>query len=968
MNSPVLLALGVLCLPLGAMLSAAEPSALERQPDGIVVPTAGGLLKLQVCSADIVRVAFSADRAFFDRESYMLDPQRAPNTASWTVEEGADEITLRTGRLQVRVNRATGAVAFFDAAGQPLLAERAGGRTLEPAEVMGEKTAHVRQVWTANDDESLYGLGHHQLGLMDLKGWELDLWQHNGTLAIPFLVSSRGYGILWDNNSYTHFGDTRPLEFPPAARLIDAEGNPGGLTGSYFSGRNFDRLVATRIDPQIAIGRMPDDVSVGQIPSGETAATVATKRLNAWVHPALGNEDGPISVRWEGSIEPTQSGEHLFQTFSNAGIKVWIDGTLVIDHWRQGWLPWKDVAKVALTAGKRHAVRIEWVRDETPTHLRFQWKTPAPDADTSLWSEVGDGIDYYFVHGSKLDEVIAGYRTLTGAASLLPKWAFGLWQSRQRYETQQQSLDVLAEFRRRRIPLDVIVQDWFYWPADGWGSHKFDAARFPDPDAWIREIHDKYHARLLLSVWPKFYAGTETGKAFEDRGWLYEPNRKENIRDWLGYNFTFYDAFNPAARKLFWQQIEPALYRRGVDAWWLDGSEPDLLPAPDLWKGREHIMPTMGGTGARILNVYPQLNSRAIYEGQRSADPDKRVTILTRSSFAGMQRYAGATWSGDTSSTWTALAKQLPAALGYSLSGMPYWTMDIGGFSVPERFNTAQPTAADLEDWRELNTRWFQFGALTPMLRVHGERPLREMWFFGADEGHPAYDAQLKFAQLHYRLLPYIYSVAGDVTQRGGSFLRALVMDFPTDSRARAIGDQYLFGPALLVSPVVTPKTSSRPVYLPATPGGWYDFWTGAALAGGRTIDASSPYDTIPVHVRAGSIVPFGPELQYSTEKPADPLTVWIYAGADGEYSFYEDDGTSYGYERGEFTRIPFRWNDRERTLTIGARQGRFTGMLAERTLHVVLVRADKPLGFSTDPRPERSLRYTGEALDVKFE
>ncbi len=966
MNTPALLALGVLCCPLGAIFASPSNPAFERLSDGIVVPCADGLLKVQVCTDAIVRVAFAKDRAFFARESYMLDPQRQLATAAWSVAEAADAISLRTARLEARVDRKTGAVSFFDATGRLLLAERAGGRTLEPAEVMGERTAHVRQVWAANDDESLHGLGHHQLGLMDLKGWELELWQHNGTLAIPFLVSNRGYGILWDNDSYTRFGDIRPLEFPRAEQLRDKEGNPGGLTGSYFAGRNFDRLVATRVDPQIAIGRMSDDVSVGQIPAGETAATVATKRLNAWVHPALGHEDGPVAVRWEGFLEPTESGEHLFQTFSNSDIKVWIDGRQIINHWRQGWLPWKDVAKVALTAGRRVPVRIEWVRDETPTHLRFQWKTPAPNADTSLWSEVGDGTDYYFVLGPKLDEVIAGYRQLTGAATLLPKWAFGLWQSRQRYETQQQSLDVLAEFRRRRIPLDVIVQDWFYWPADGWGSHKFDPVRFPDPDAWIREIHERYNARLLLSVWPKFYEGTETGKAFDERGWLYEPNRTADIRDWLGYGFTYYDAFNPAARKLFWEQIEPALYRRGVDAWWLDGSEPDLLPAPDLWRGREHIMPTMGGTGARVLNVYPLLNSRAVYEGQRSADPDKRVTILTRSSFAGMQRYAGATWSGDTSSTWTALAKQLPAALGYSLSGMPYWTMDIGGFSVPERFRVEQPTEADLEDWRELNTRWFQFGALTPMLRSHGEKPLREMWFFG-DENHPAYRTQLKFTQLHYRLLPYLYSLAGDVTQKGATFLRALVLDFPDDAKARAIGDQYLFGPALLVSPVVTPKTISRPVYLPAVPGGWYDLWTGAALAGGHTIDAPAPYETIPVHVRAGSIVPFGPELQHASEKPADPLTVWVYAGADGEYSLYEDDGASYGYERGEFTRIPFRWDDAQRTLTIGARAGRFPGMLAERTIQVVLVEAGKPVGHSPEPKIAKSVRYTGEAAALRL-
>lgn len=952
-----------LLVALGSALTGVAAPDFERLPDGVVVTRPEGLLKLEVCADDIVRVAFAADRAFFNHESYMLDPRRAKSTAAWSVEENETTLTLRTARLQVRVDRGSGAVAFYDAAGAPIVAERPGGRVVEPAEVQGARTAHIRQTWAANDDESLYGLGHHQLGLLDVKGWDVDLWQHNGTIAIPFLASSRGYGILWDNPSYTRFGDLRPLAFPPAARLFDADGKPGGLTGSYFAGRNFDRLLATRVDAKIDITPVPEVPLVPNEPPPVPTAQV----LNARIHPALGAVDGPVSIRWEGSIEADQTGDYLFETFSNCGVKVWIDGKLVIDHWRQGWLAWKDVAKAAFTAGRRHAVRVEWVRDDHPTQMMLQWKTPAPNVDTTLWSEVGEGTDYYFVYGPKLDDVIGGYRRLTGAATLLPKWAFGLWQSRQRYETQQQSLDVVAEFRRRHIPLDVIVQDWFYWSPDGWGSHQFDPTRFPDPDAWIRDIHQKFNARLLISVWPKFYRGSANFAALQQQGWLYEPNLKNHTRDWLGHEYTFYDAFNTAARRLFWQQIEPALFRRGVDAWWLDGCEPDLLPTPTLDGTKNAVAPTAAGTSARGLNAYPMLNASAVYEGQRAAAPDQRVAILTRSAFAGQQRYAGAIWSGDTTSTWTALAKQVPAALGYALSGMPYWTMDIGGFAVPARFSTDEPTAADLEDWRELNTRWFQFGAFTPMLRIHGEKPFREMWQFGAED-HPAFRTQLKFAQLHYRLLPYLYSLAGAVTHEGGSFLRPLVMDFPADAKARVVGDQYLLGPSLLVSPVVKPKATSRSVYLPATPGGWYVFWTGAAVAGGQAIDAPAPYETMPVHVRAGAIVPFGPDLQYATEKPADPLTLWVYTGADGAFTLYEDDGLSYGYEKGAATRIPLRWDNAKRTLTIGTRTGSFPGMLAERTVQVVVVETGKPVAFSFDPKIARTVRYSGDAIAVKLD
>jgi alpha-D-xyloside xylohydrolase len=398
----------------------------------------------------------------------------------------------------------------------------------------------------------------------------------------------------------------------------------------------------------------------------------------------------------------------------------------------------------------------------------------------------------------------------------------------------------------------------------------------------------------------------------------------------------------------------------------MDATEPDLeQPMPTLAGQRELANPTGLGTGARVLNGYALANSKAIYEGQRAAAPDQRVFILTRSGFAGQQRYGAAVWSGDITATWTALKKQIPAGLSLALSGLPYWTTDIGGFAVPPRWAGETMTPEDQEEWRELNTRWFQYGTFCPLFRAHGQFPFREMWNV-ASESHPAYQTQLKFDRLRYRLLPYIYSLGGAVTHRSATIMRPLIMDFPWDPNVREIGDQFMFGPALLVNPVTDYQARSRSVYLPRLQG-WFDFWTGAALRAGQRMEASAPYDSLPLFVAAGSIIPTGPELQYTGEKPADPITLLVYAGADGAFSLYEDDGLTYGYERGQATRIPLRWDDKTKTLTIEKREGSFPGMLAERTFNVVLIAPEKPVGFSFDLQPDQTVRYTGKAVKVRL-
>jgi alpha-D-xyloside xylohydrolase len=906
---------------------------VDRQPDGVTLHLESGDLCIQVLSDTVFRVAFARSTDFFNRASIDVI-SHAPMNSGWKVKERPATLTLGTAKLQVIVDRQTGAVSFADANGHPILSETSGSRTLEPATVQGEDTFHVQQSWKSQAGESLYGLGQMQLGITDIRGYDLDLWQHNTNIVVPFLVSSEGYGILWDNTSFTRFGDLRPFVAVPAGNLYDASGVQGGLTVAPIDGSE---------------------------PARQTADISVNMRMNRAVQG--GGRPVPLKhQRWEGSILAPATGDYQFQAYSNGGIQVWFDGKLVMSHWRQNWLTSNDQVRVHLEAGHKYPIRIE-NDPEQQTTLTFLWKTPAPDADTSLWSQVGDGVDYYFVYGPSIDKVIAGYRFLTGKATMLPNWSFGLWQSRQRYETADQSLDVVKEFRERKIPFDNIVQDWQYWRPDAWGSHQFDAARFPDPEGWIKDIHAE-HAHLMISVWGKFNPNTDNAKEMNAKGYLYQPNLTEHIRDWIGQPYTFYDAFNPGARELFWSQVDTALFAKGVDAWWMDATEPDLMPSPPTLEGQQtHMNPTYLGTGSRMLNGYALMNSEGVYTGQRQAAPNQRVFILTRSGFAGQQHYSAVPWSGDITSTWTAMAKQIPAGLGASISGLPYWTMDTGGYTMQRKFSQQPMKPEDQEEWRELNARWFEYSIFTPLLRVHGELRPREMWTLGEDS--PAFSAELKSDRLRYALFPYIYSLAGWTTQNDYTMMRPLVMDFPQDHTARELSDEYMFGPALLVAPITEYKQRSRSVYLPAS-AGWYDFWTGRPVQPG-SVSAVAPFDEIPVFVRAGSLIPYAPPVEYVGQLPADPTALYVYSGANGTFVLYEDQGSTFDYEKGAFSEIPIRWDDKTGTLTLGRRIGNFEGMLNHRIFQVVLVSKAHPVGFSTSPAATKTIQYTGAELHLKL-
>src|SRR3954453_16430879 len=501
------------------------------------------------------------------------------------------------------------------------------------------------------------------------------------------------------------------------------------------------------------------------------------------------------------------------------------------------------------------------------------WDNPSPSPFNNrflsalyLSSEVADAIDYYFLYGPEFDDIIGHYRQLTGDAPLFGKWAYGFWQCKNRYKTQQELLDVARKYRDLHIPVDNIVQDWFWW--NTMGEPAFDKSRYPDPKGMMGELHDD-HFHLMISVWPYLRPGSETYADMQRHGFFID---KTKVAAFHPEGQALYDAFNPAARDYYWKLMNDGLFKLGADAWWLDTDEPET-------EGREPnvlITNKVNGdeNGARVANLFPLMTTTTVYEGQRQANDQKRVFILSRSAFAGSQRNAAAVWSGDVNSDWVFFKRQIPAGLNYSLSGMPYWTTDIGGFVSGD---------PDNPKYRELFIRWFQFGTFCPIFRVHGTRSndQNELWSYGPE----AQKILVNFDRLRYRLLPYIYSLAWKTTSQGYTPMCALVMDYRDDIAAANVGDQFMYGPAILVNPVTEPGATKRHLYLPKAT--WYDFWTGVRVGGGHYVDGAAPIDKMPLYVRAGSILPMGPEMQWSTEKTEDPIELRIYRGADGEFTLY---------------------------------------------------------------------------------
>ncbi|MGZ3851958.1 MAG: TIM-barrel domain-containing protein, partial [Flavisolibacter sp.] len=788
--------------------------------------------------------------------------------------------------------------------------------------------------------------GQHQDALMSYKTYQVQLFQNNTEVAVPFLVSKKNYGILWDNYSLTKFGDTRPYQPLNALKLFSKTGEQGWLTATYNNTKNASSpIVIQRPESSISYEFLGDS--------------------KLYLPKEFKPENGVAT--WEGDIASDLNGIHKFR-FTYAGyLKVWIDGQLLLDRWRQNWNPGSAILDVQLQKGKKYGFKAEWIPYGTESYLSAKWLPPLSEEEKNSYSfssEAGQQLDYYFVHGNNMDDVIAGYRRLTGKAVLIPKWAFGFWQSRERYKTQDEILSTVSEFRKRQIPLDNVVEDWFYWKENQWGSQEFDETRFPSPAEMIKTLHDQYHTHFMISVWPKFYEGVSSYNEFNNKGWLYKRNIYDSVRDWVGpgYHSTFYDVFNEGARKGFWDLINKNLYSKGVDAWWMDASEPDILSNVSAQRRKDQMSPTALGPSALVLNAYPMLNAKGIYEGQRQTNPNNRVFILTRSAFAGSQAYAAATWSGDIAARWDDMKAQIAAGVNFSMSGIPYWTMDIGGFAVEGRYE--RPNAQDQEEWREQISRWYQFGAFVPLFRAHGQFPYREI-FNIAPQDHPAYQSILYYDKLRYRLLPYIYSLAGNTYHNNGTMMRGLVMDFANDSVASNLNDEYLFGPSLLINPVYSYKQRTKEVYLPKG-SAWYDLYKGHYFNGGQRINSDAPYERMPVFVKAGSIIPFGPDLQYTSEKLADPITLYVFTGANGSFNLYEDEGINYNYEKGAYSNIPFTYKEATKTLTIGERKGNFNGMLQHRTFNIIWVTKDNKTGIDTQRSTDQTVNYSGRLVSIR--
>ena len=576
----------------------------------------------------------------------------------------------------------------------------------------------------------------------------------------------------------------------------------------------------------------------------------------------------------------------------------------------------------------------------SPTEFR------STEAGVSFSSEAGKNCSYFFLGGGSGDAVVRNIRALTGRVPMNPLWQFGFLQSKERYGSAEELVSIVKKYRELQVPLDGIVQDWQYWGDNAhWNAVEFLNPAYPDPKGMMDEIH-ALHAHALISVWPSF--GPESN--------IYQELAAENLLLGQstfpqGHGVRVYDPWDPRAREIFWNYMEKNLWSVGVDGWWLDATEPEHQPV----RPEDYAYRSPEGTYREMRNSFPLYSVGGVYDHQRAMTSDRRVSILTRSAAAGLQRYGAHVWSGDLESTWTSLKEQVQEALNLSLCGIPFWNADIGGF-----FAGSWPGGNQNPGFRQLYGRWMQFATFTGMMRSHGTNTAREIFQFGGP-GDPDFDLQEKYIRLRYRLLPYTYSAVAAVTREDASLMRALFLDYPEDQRTWDEDTEFLYGKSILVAPVST-EDDTRSVYLPE--GRWMGFWDGARLNGGVSFNRTFARDELPLYVKAGAILPMGPEVQYAAEKPWDDLQVRIYTGADGSFTLYEDEGDGYGYEKGACSTIAFDWDDAEGILTIGPRQGSYPGMIAERTFRVVVVRPGVGTGLD-NVSCDREVRYAGDAVTV---
>ncbi len=834
--------------------------------DQLQIPLDGGTLKLIPLFDHSIRVQLVKKDLKESQELVLVNNLPVPD---FTFSEKDGKISISTNSMTVQFDTEDQTLQYLDSDGNVFLSELAGRRRMVLDSVMGEPCFNVEQSFDSPEDEYLFGLGQFQDGHYNLRNVSRKLIQVNSQIAIPFLYSSKGYGILWHQYGLT--------EFNPADSLVSLTKSEAPADG----------------DSEV-----------------EVTTTAGTQRVSR------------RQSLYTGKFTVEKGGEYTMMLdlvgMDSRHLLV-IDGKPVIDQ-SNLWLPPAVSQLVDLAAGE-HTVQVVCSASNTP---KLSWKIAGNS--TTFRSPHAKSLDYVVFKGENADEVMNSYRDLSGQAPMLPLWAYGFWQCRERYFSADHLVSTVKEFRERKLPLDVIVQDWQYWENRGWGVPQLDTERYPDPTGFIKELHDM-NAHFAISIWSNPDKNSEIGKSYVDRN-LFIPDTK-----WLDY-------FNPETSTSYWKTLNDNLFVHGVDAWWMDATEPEN----DALTGTM----TYQGPGDFYRLTYPLFVSKSVYEGQRNVTEDKRVTILTRSAFAGQQRYGTINWSGDIAGTWDGMRRQMLSGMNFTMTGMPYWTTDIGGFFRPGEGQYTSP------DFHELLTRWFQWGAFSTIFRVHGYQSETEPWKYG-----PVVEENMrKMLNVRYSLIPYIYSEAWKISNSGSTIMRPMVMDFGDDTEAVSQPFDYMFGQSLLVAPVTEKGAVLREVYLPKS-SNWFDFWTGKKFEGGQSIQAETPIDQIPVFVKAGSIIPFGEEVQYSGQSNNETLEIRVYQGADGAFTLYEDEGDNYNYEDGAFSEIELVWDDSENQLRVMDRKGNFNGMLEDRVFEVVLIKENE--------LTKKTIEYSGEESVLKF-
>lgn len=749
--------------------SVAQILSFNKENNRVLFQTQNGSMIVSVCTDNIIEVKYAATTTVPAKTS--LAVIKNCEAVPFDVTESTGSITLKTSKLSVVVSKADATVGFFTSDGTLILQE--DSKLLTPQTISTVSTNSCAATFKSPTDEAIYGLGQHQQSVMNFKGKMQTLDQANMEIAMPVILSNKGYGLIWDNYSRTVFS---------------------------------------------------------------------------------GNVSGSIKYKFQ--------------------------------------------------------------------------------------SDAGDQIDYYFLYGPEPDSIIAGYREATGDAPMFPKWAFGLFQSMDKYEKSTDFYNVSSKYRKNRIPVDCIVQDWDYWNPSPWGSHIMNPSNYPDPAKLVDSLH-AMNFHTMISVWPVFTTGDANYNEFSSINAIYPSSGTRH----------YYDAYNEQARNIYWRQLKEDLFAKyGWDAWWADSDEPDAFP--DTYDRK--TLTTALGPGVLFNNAFPLMHTKGFYEGWRNDIPNKRVFTLSRSAFLGQQRNAAASWSGDIQSSWMDFKKQLSAGLNFSMSGIPYWTTDIGGY-----WGTDWTT----QDNRELFTRWFEYGAFCPIFRIHGK--LERTLYSETSWDAVTRNNLLRYDKLRYRLMPYIYSLAWKVTNEHYTIMRHLMMDNRTDPNVINIDNQFMFGPSIMVNPIADKGVTARQVYLPV--GKWFDFWTGKGLNGGQTVTVNAPLDKMPIFIKAGAILPMGPDLEYANQA-VDPMEIRIYRGADGHFNLYEDEGDTYHYEQGQYSVIPFSYNDVSQQLTIGNRDGSFTSMLPNRTFKIVWADENYGSGGDLSVTCDSVVKYTGNQVNIPFD